>query len=56
MNEQEEILLATSIAMELSKNLTNDEICDLIAFVNQISCSLSGLLNMKNRKRTNFKN
>lgn len=55
MKEEDEILLATSIAMELAKGLDGKQLCELIGMVNQISCSLSGLLNFKNLKKTNQK-
>ena len=51
MKEDDQVLLATSIAMELAKDLDVNGLCDLIGFVNQISCSLSTLLNIKKNNR-----
>ena len=42
--DEEMVLLATSIAMELAKGLDADEIEELKNLVNQISCSLSSLI------------
>ena len=47
MKDEEVVLFATSIAMQLAKNLDAKELCELIGFVNQISCSLGVLLNLK---------
>ena len=46
-SDEEMVLLATSIAMELAKGLNEHEIEDLRNFVNQISCSLSSLLHCR---------
>lgn len=46
-NDEELVLLATSIAMELAKGKTEEEIEDLRNLVNQISCSLSSLLHCR---------
>ena len=55
-SDEERVLLATSIAMELAKDLNEDEIEDLRNLVNQISCSLSSLLNCRfsSHKRRDF--
>lgn len=45
--EEELILLATSIAMELARGLELDELEDLRNLVNQVSCSLTTLINSK---------
>ena len=45
--EEELILLATSIAMELALELELDELEDLRNLVNQVSCSLTTLINSK---------
>ncbi len=45
--DEELILFATSIAMELSKGLDLDELEDLRVLVNQISCSISSLIQKK---------
>ncbi len=42
--DEEMILLATSIAMELARGLNVEELEDLRNFVNQISCSVSNLI------------
>lgn len=42
--DEELILLATSIAMELARGLDLEELEDLRNFVNQISCSISNLI------------
>ncbi len=49
MSQREEkmVLFATSIAMELAKNLDLDELEDLRALINQISCSLTTLINAR---------
>ena len=46
-SDEERVLLATSIAMELAKGLNDDEIEELRNLVNQISCSLSSLLHCR---------
>ena len=46
-NDEENVLLATAIAMELAKGLNEHEIEDLRNLVNQISCSLSSLLHCR---------
>lgn len=43
--DEELILLATSIAMELAKGLDTEELEQLRIVINQISCSLSSLIN-----------
>ena len=45
--EEELILLATSIAMELARGLELGELEDLRNLVNQVSCSLTTLINSK---------
>ncbi len=45
--EEELILLATSIAMELARGLELEELEDLRNLVNQVSCSLTTLINSK---------
>ena len=52
MTDEEEVLFATAIAMNLACGLDEEELCDLIRLVNQVSCSLSSLLT---KKRTNHK-
>ena len=42
--DEEMIMLATSIAMELARGLDVEELEDLRNFVNQISCSVSNLI------------
>ena len=46
-SEEELILLATSIAMQLAEGLTLDELEDLRFLLNQISCSVSSLIGLK---------
>ncbi len=43
--DEELVLFATSIAMQLATGLTVEEIDELRNLVNQISCSLSTLIN-----------
>ena len=45
--DEELVLFATSIAMELAKDLDVSEIEELRNLVNQISCSLSSLINCR---------
>ena len=45
--DEELVLLATSIAMQLAQGLTLDELEDLRCLVNQVSCSLSTLISNK---------
>lgn len=45
--EEELVLLATSIAMELARGLELEELEDLRNLVNQVSCSLTTLINSK---------
>lgn len=47
MIDEESVLFATSIAMELAKGLDLEEIEELRNLINQISCSLSTLINCK---------
>ena len=47
--DEELVLLATSIAMELAKGLDTKEIEQLRNLVNQVSCSLSALINCRFR-------
>lgn len=42
--DEEMIMLATAIAMELARGLNVEELEDLRNFVNQISCSVSNLI------------
>lgn len=49
MTDEEEILFATSIAMQLAWGLDREELCDLIRFVNQISCSLNSLVGKRKK-------
>lgn len=53
--DDELILLATSIAMQLTKGLSLEELEDLRCLVNQISCSISSLIGIKfsRQKRKN---
>lgn len=46
-DDEELILLATSLAMELSKGLDIDQLEDLRNFVNQVGCSISNLITRK---------
>ncbi len=50
MKDEERILLATSIAMEIAKDLDEKQIIELLNFIGQISCSLSSLLGCKKQK------
>lgn len=52
MKDEEKVLLATSIAMELAKDLDETQICELISFVGQISCSLTSLIKTKKAKKS----
>ncbi len=45
--EEEKVLFATSIAMQLAEGLSLDELEDLRCLINQISCSLSTLISMQ---------
>lgn len=45
--DEQLVLFATSIAMQLAKDLDLDELEDLRCLVNQISCSLSTLISKK---------
>lgn len=45
--EEKLVLLATSIAMELARGLELEELEDLRNLVNQVSCSLTTLINSK---------
>ena len=47
--DEEMVLLATSIAMELAKGLDMKELEELRNLVNQISCSISTLINCRFR-------
>jgi len=47
MTDEEKVLFATAIAMQLECGMSETEICDLIRLVNQVSCSLSNLLTKK---------
>ncbi len=49
--DEEMVLLATSIAMELAKDMTTEEIEELRNFINQISYSLTTLIGCKFKKR-----
>ncbi len=49
-NDEELVLFATSIAMELARGLTIEELEDLRCLVNQVSCSLSTLIGNKYSK------
>lgn len=53
--EESLVLFATSIAMELARGLTLDELEELRCLVNQVSCSLSTLISQKHNflKRKN---
>lgn len=56
--DEELVLFATTIAMELAKGLTLEELEDLRSLVNQVSCSLSTLITKKYnllRKRSQTK-
>ncbi|MBP3619252.1 MAG: hypothetical protein J6J24_01180 [Clostridia bacterium] len=53
--DEELVLLATTIAMQLAKGLTKEEIEQLRNLVNQISCSLSTLTNCRGYKNRNKK-
>lgn len=45
--EEELVLMATTIAMQLAKGLDVEELEDLRNLVNQVSCSLTTLINTK---------
>lgn len=45
--DEELVLLATSIAMELANGLELEQIEELRNLVNQISCSLTSLINCR---------
>ena len=47
--DEEMVLFATSIAMELAKGLDMKELEELRNLVNQISCSISTLINCRFR-------
>lgn len=49
--DEELVLLATSIAMELAKGLSLEELEDLRCLINQISCSISTLIGKKCNKK-----
>ena len=49
--DEELVLLATAIAMELAKGLDMEQIEQLRNLVNQISCSLSSLINCRFQHR-----
>ena len=46
-NDEEMVLFATSIAMQLAKGLDEEEIEQLLCLLNQIICSLSTLVGKK---------
>jgi len=48
MKDEEQVLLATALAMQLACGLNENELCELIRFVNQILCSLNSLRGRKN--------
>lgn len=43
-NDEEMVLFATSIAMQLAKGLSIEELEDLRCLINQVACSLSTLI------------
>lgn len=45
--EEELVLFATSIAMQLARGLSLDELEDLRCLINQVSCSISTLISQK---------
>ena len=45
--DEQLVLFATSIAMELAKGLSLEDLEDLRNLVNQVSCSLTTLINNK---------
>jgi len=47
--EEKQILLATSLAMQLAKGLTEEDIKILLNLINQVSCSLVNLLGCKRK-------
>lgn len=50
--EEEMVLFATAVAMELARGRDDDEINELCNLINQILCSLGSLTNCrKNRKK-----
>lgn len=53
-SDEELVLLATSIAMELAKNLNEEEIIELRNLINQISCSLSTLVGCREGSKRRF--
>ena len=50
--DEEKVMLATAIAMELAKGCNEKEIEELRNLVNQISCSLGSLLHCRCNKKT----
>lgn len=55
-SDEELVLLATSIAMELAKDMSEDEIVDLRNLINQISCSLTTLIGCRVGSKRNYNN
>lgn len=57
--EEALVLFATSVAMQLSKGLSLEELEDLRCLINQVSCSISSLISQKysfQKKRINKTN
>lgn len=54
--EEELVLFATSIAMQLARGLSLEELEDLRCLINQVSCSISTLISEKHNclKRKNL--
>jgi hypothetical protein len=50
--DEKMILLATSIAMELSSGLDMEQLEDLRTLINQISCSLNNLIYRKSNQNS----
>jgi len=50
-NDEELIVLATTLAMQLAKGLTGEELDSLRMFLNQMCCSISSLINEKHKRK-----
>lgn len=50
-NDEELIVWATSLAMQLSKGLSVEELDTLRMFFNQMCCSISSLICEKNKRK-----
>lgn len=52
--EEEMLLFATAIAMELACGLSDEEIHELCTLINQILCSLGNLTNCRGHRRKGY--